>query len=693
MKIIVFFIILVLPFYLWQVESNNSEDTQSMQTIKQTNEIEKVLISDTTLTNISQLLVNKHGNDIKYRLEKGLSQLAKLWKSSDGSQAEFEKFCLEYFIPSEEERELAFQKISRNIEELSGRMTRILLELQEPLHLDVGQIHPIDRMFGGYDVSAHLEEDFFKNKIAFVIALNFPFYSLEEKIEKGFSWSRKEWAYARMGDLFFSRVPSELIQHYSKVNMDTEIYISEYNIFMGSLLNNKGKKLFPKDLVLLTHWNLRDELKGNYNIPNGLEKQRMIYEVMKRIISQEIPEKVINSGDYDWNPYRNTLHKDSKKIDFTSEPDTRYQQLLNNFKALSAQDKYYPAALNTYIKRKFSGELEIPQPEVEKLFIKLISSPQVKQVAKLIAKRLGRKLEPFDIWYSGFKPRGIPEEKLDQITQKKYPTIQAFQDDLPKLLIQLGFSKEKANFISTKIVVDPARGSGHAWGPEMKEEFAHLRTRVPKNGLDFKGYNIAIHEFGHNVEQTISLQDVDYYMMFGVPNTAFTEALAFIFQKRDLELLGVATKESQQKHMQTLATFWNVYETMGVSLVDMYTWKWMYKNPDANSQQLKEAVIQIARDVWNKYYADILGGKDQTLLAIYSHMIAYPLYLSAYSYGYLIDFQIEQFLRDKSFAKEIERMFAMGRLIPQLWMEKAVGEKISIVPILKATENAVNALK
>ncbi|MCK7529630.1 MAG: hypothetical protein MZV63_00490 [Marinilabiliales bacterium] len=53
----------------------------------------------------------------------------------------------------------------------------------------------------------------------------------------------------------------------------------------------------------------------------------------------------------------------------------------------------------------------------------------------------------------------------------------------------------------------------------MKGAVSHLRTRISDKGMDYKGYNIAVHEFGHNVEQTISLYDVDYYMLSGVPNT------------------------------------------------------------------------------------------------------------------------------------------------------------------------------
>ena len=66
----------------------------------------------------------------------------------------------------------------------------------------------------------------------------------------------------------------------------------------------------------------------------------------------------------------------------------------------------------------------------------------------------------------------------------------------------------------------------------MREAKAHLRTRVEKGGMNYKGFNIAVHEMGHNVEQTFSLNAIDHTLLQGVPNTAFTEALAFVFQNR-----------------------------------------------------------------------------------------------------------------------------------------------------------------
>ncbi len=69
--------------------------------------------------------------------------------------------------------------------------------------------------------------------------------------------------------------------------------------------------------------------------------------------------------------------------------------------------------------------------------------------------------------------------------------------------------------------MDAARGAGHAWGAEMKSQKSNFVPELVPGGMDYKGYNIAVHELGHNTEQTITLLDVDDYALKGVPNTAF----------------------------------------------------------------------------------------------------------------------------------------------------------------------------
>ena len=136
-----------------------------------------------------------------------------------------------------------------------------------------------------------------------------------------------------------------------------------------------------------------------------------------------------------------------------------------------------------------------------------------------------------------------------------------------------------------------------------------------------------------------------------------------------------------------------MYEIMGVSLVDMMMWKWIYAHPEATPQQLCEATQQIAKEVWNSYYAPVLGEPDCILLGVYSHMVNAPMYLPNYPLGHIVQYQLEehlaQFRTQEAFAKEYARIYRLGRLTPKEWMIQAVGEAPSIEPILNAVQKIV----
>ena len=675
--------ILIIGYYSCKSTTSGSE------TMKQ-----KRFISEKMASDVSKSLLDSMGESNRFRVERGVNQVAAIWLQSDGTVEDFNRFCRENFITDTASLDVLYKRLERNFETLSGYYNEIDVKLKEPIQLTGFEESPVDMLFGGYDVRAHMDDDFFANKIAFITALNFPFYSLEEKTEQGESWTRKQWAYARMGDRFTSRIPAEVLQHLSQKLTGADSYISGYNVFMGQLVNEKGEKLFPADMKLITHWGLRDELKSNYaDKANGLKKQQMIYDVMKRIIDQSIPKEVINDGKYQWNPVENKIFENGKMVASTPENGRRYEVLLENFRANQQIDAYSPH-FTTALSRNFDATMEIPQKDVENLFKSLLSSPQVKEVAAYIKSKLGRELQPFDIWYNGFKAKGeIPEVELNKITAAKYPTPQAVENDLSNILMKLGWKPEKAKQIASLVQVDPSLGAGHAWGAVLRGQKSRLRTRIGENGMDYKGYNIAVHEFGHNTEQTITLNDVDYWMLSGVPNNAFTEAVAFMFQKRDLELLGMKNVNPDAEAYLALDNFWACYEIMGVALVDIAVWEWMYANPGATPEQLQEAVISEAKKVWNEYYTGILGGKDEPILGIYSHMIDYPLYLSYYPIGHLIDFQIEKQMKSKNMADEMQRLYTQGRIVPQIWMKRGVGEAVSVEPTLKAVEEALKVVK
>ena len=206
---------------------------------------------------------------------------------------------------------------------------------------------------------------------------------------------------------------------------------------MGNLVDEQGNRFFPEDMHLISHWGLRDELKSNYSDSGqGLTKQRMIYEVMKHIIDQSIPQIVINNKEVTWDPYTNKVYRGAEALtDATREPDVRYAHLLESFKIARRLDTYSPH-YPTQIERAIDLEMEMMLDDVVKLFESLLTHPIVKDVAAYISGKLDRPLEPFDIWYDGFKARSsVDEAKLSAETAKKYPTPQALKADLPYILI------------------------------------------------------------------------------------------------------------------------------------------------------------------------------------------------------------------------------------------------------------------
>ena len=658
-----------------------------------------------SMAKLENELVSKYGEEQRARLQRGMQQVGNFWRSEDGGASDFEAFVRTHFMGNQEGLDAMFDRFQYLFEQLDGHMDKVTLELRRQSDLDLGPILPFDEIFAGYDPSAHLSDDFFKNKLAFSVLLNFPLTTLEERLTAGEKWTRRQWAEARLAQRFSIRTPAEVNLAIAQAGAEADQYIADYNIWMHHLLNDRGERLFLPKLRLLSHWNLRDEIKAQYTNPKaGLAKQQMIQRVMERIITQTIPLVVIDNPHVDWNPYSNEVKpaavQDSDtpmpsdmQVTSAPEPDTRYATLLKTFLAAKKADPYWPTA-PTLIARRFEVNREIPEPRVKAMFEQVLSSHLVSQVAKLIEARLGRPLEPFDIWYNGFHPRGTyTEAQLDAIVSKKYPTAKAFEKDIPKLLKKLGFDRKRAQYLADNIIVDSARGSGHAWGAQMRSEKAHLRTRVGEGGMDYKGYNIAIHELGHNVEQTISLNDIDYTLLEGVPNTAFTEALAFVFQGRDLELLGLTKPDAQSEMMKTLGDFWGTCEIAAVALVDMEVWHWMYEHPDATPAELKGATIQISKDIWNRYYAPVFKKKDVILLGIYSHMIHSFLYLPDYPIGHLIAQQIEeQMNKAGTIGSEVERMAKIGKVAPDLWMKNATGSAVGPEALLTATERALEEL-
>lgn len=648
-------------------------------------------------------LLAKHGESHRARIERGVDQVASLWRSDDGDLTEL---VTAQFAAAPAEQDALFARLSAQLEQLDGLGVELGRAMRWNSEVDTGPMLPVDPLFATLDPNAHMTSELFSSKVAFAALLNFPLTTLADRLRDAAGYSRRQWAEVRLTRRFEARIPGEVAAAASAAEAQADAYIAGYNLWMHHVLGEDGKRRFPLGKRLITHWNLRDELKANYADADGLAKQRTIVKVMERIVTQTIPAAVIDNPRLDWNPFSNEvtqtpdaeLEKDLPKPRAAGtspnlaerENDVRFSHVLNHFAAARATDPYAPTA-PTHLARAFDGA-EIPEDRVRDLIVSIVGSPHVARAAVEIQKRLGRPLGPQDLWYE-FGGGSVPEAELDAVTRKRYPTAPAFAADMERILSELGFPAEQAKTLAKNIAVDPSRGAGHALGSGRRGDVPHLRTRVEAGGMDYKGYNIAVHELGHNVEQYLSLYEVDYTLLAGVPNTAFTEALAFLFQARDLALLGRPAPGGEAARLRTLDQFWNTFEIAGSALVEIDVWHWLYDHPNATAAELREATVSIARATWDKYYAPVLGGKGETsLLGIYSHTIGSPLYLFNYVLGHTIAFQIEEHLAGKdakTFASEFSRVCRLGSILPDSWMMAATGKAVSSASLLAATERAL----
>src|SRR5204863_2493284 len=139
-----------------------------------------------------------------------------------------------------------------------------------------GPIYPFDELLNAWSPAAHVDDDLFQNKIAFVVLLNFPLTTLEQRLAEGDHWTRRQWAEARLAQRFSRRVPAQVSQEMAKARAASSQYVSTYDVQVGS------KRL-------LAHWNLRDEIKALYSEGDAaLPMQRHIAGLMERVVDDTL---------------------------------------------------------------------------------------------------------------------------------------------------------------------------------------------------------------------------------------------------------------------------------------------------------------------------------------------------------------------------------------------------------------------
>jgi len=638
------------------------------------------MLSNETIYKTQQELIKKYGEQYIPDIKEGIENVSDIWKDDDGNEAEFNNFCILYYVKPGKERYHLLKKCDEILETWHGHLGEIVTVFTKWQILDIEPLTPFDTLIAKYNPFAHLNEDMFKSKLAFIIQLNFKRSDFLKQRVKGKKWSRINWVKCRLGEVGEERIPPEILAKHWQIMQSAHAYIDNYYINLNNIQKN-GKHLFENYSPLSVHWGLRDEIRSLYSAKdsrqNILTKQLAIFNILENVVTGTIPKEVINNNNYIWD-----IEKKVTDIEGTNRYEFLHKYLQINLEL----DKY--SNYKSILDRSFLHEKEIPQTEVKKLLHELLSYSGLKYLTEFLKNKLNRNLYPFDIWFRDFYPNSVSEDEKDKKVAKLYPNIKVFQNKIPEILIKLGFDKSKAYDIAKYILVEPSRGSGHAAPPPARWSKVRLRTHEGAKKLNWKSFYIGMHELGHNVEQVLSSCFIDWYTLSGVPNIAFTEGFAYVFADRANEIIGC---EKPDFDMFVLDRYLQSYEMSGIALYEIELWEWLYQNPSVSIKELKDGAINIANKVWKKYFSPYFGENENGILAVYSHNLLHPLYIPNYSLGYIIAYQIQNYLKNKVLGEEMERMCLLGKMTPQQWMEIAIGAKISARALLDEVSKVLGA--
>jgi len=577
-------------------------------------------------------LTARFGLDQRIRIQRGLAQTARFWQSGDGGAGAFETFVREQFAGTP----AALDALSTRLEPVLAAQAEQLEDLRgrfgDPGAAGWEPRLPVDPVLAGAAPGAHVAEDGFDGKLAFVILLNFPLTGLEERVVNGEDWTARQWAEAWLAAPFARRAPAAALQALAKAQAEAARTLAGQRIPLEHLLAGR-RRLFPPGSGSPAVADLPEAIRAQYAAgPAGLARQRALQRVLERIAGQTVPPAVSAPPGADWDP--------GAAPGPAEAPAPGAPLLLALFQAARALDPSSPAE-PTHLARSFREGRQLPEARVRTLLEAVAGSPLVARTAALISQRLGRKLEPFDLWYDGFRagPAASP------------PKRRAW----PGRLEPLGFAPGTVAWLA---------GAGP--GPEPRTE-------------------------GRWLVQRLARRDAGHPLLAGVPGPAFAEALARVFQARSLDLdrePGPGAAASA-----VLEAFWSIYRSAGPALLDAALWHWLYEHPEATAEDLRTAFAGLARELWNRLYAPILGQKDCLLLAADPRLVDGLLSLPDEPLSQLIAFQLEQqLLRAGSFGVEFERMARLGRLTPDLWLRRATGAPLGPEALLAAVPDALKAL-
>lgn len=638
----------------------------------------------------TEALVEMHGPDIEVRARAGTDRTAALWRPDDGDQDAYVAFCRDYFVADEADLPTLVDRLETALEQVGGHLYEMRRTLRRWSDLRGEPFGRVDDLLATFDPAPDLSDQYWRQKVAFVARLNLERPDLDTMLECGGEWSADDWARVRVSRAFGPRIPADVADMARELGFKSSKFVSDFHVPVGTLVDEHGQRWFDADRKLIAHWLIREEIRAAYAVDGGVARQRALMWVMRRHIDGTIPRAVMEStADGDWNAADNTIGGgDCGEV----IGPVRYEHWCDNVRVARALDEHHdehPSAL----RRKFDLEREIPEDEVVRQLETLLEAPARAGISELMRRRLDRPLEPQDIYFDELA-EPTDATTLDAAVKARFGDHRGLELALPEVLEQLGWSRGDAEFLGRRVRVEIARGAGHAMRPALPEYGAWLRTNSLEHELGWDGFDTAMHELGHNLEQLCSTHFVPRPALRGVPNTACTEAFAFLYQGLAAKVLELPEGDDDTAaDMACCERLLEAAQIAGPALLEIHVWRWIYEHPDATPEDIRDTVLQVADDLWNRYYAEHLGPDPYAILGTYQHMVGYPLYLADYALGHIISHQIIQHMVGRDLASETRRICSIGTLTPDAWMRRAVGSGIDAHVLASDAAEAVDRLR
>ena len=444
-------------------------------------------------------------------------------------------------------------------------------------------------------------EDMFASKVAFAALLNFPLTTLAERIERRRELHRRQWAEVRLTGRFDTRVPGELAQAASAAEAAADQYIAGYNLWMHHVLGEDGKRLFPSKKRLITPLEPARRAEGE------LRRRRRPREAAHdregdgadrhaddpaAVIDNPQPrlEPVHEQGDRrrGRRPSRPTRPANARPTPSDArEPDTRFEHVRAHFRRRARRSIRTRRSRRRAIERAFDAA-EMPEARVRALLVEILESPLAAEAAKEIEQpSSAASSSRSDLWYEFGGAHRSPRPSSTRSRRKSTRPPPAFAEGHARASCATSASRaERAKYLAEHIAVDPSRGAGHAMGAERRGDKAHLRTRVEPGGMDYKGYNIAIHELGHNVEQTFSLYDIDSHAARRrAEHRVHRGARVPVPGARPRAARPARRRPARPSGCACSTTFWNTREIAGSALVELDVWQLALRAPDRDRRR------------------------------------------------------------------------------------------------------------